>query len=73
MSMIDDIEAVIRGLPSEDQYRLARRLQDVLWAAWDRQIEEDAAAGRLDHLLDEVEADITAGRTRPLNELLDNS
>ena len=65
MSSVEEIESAIRKLPSEDQYRLAQRLQDVLWDAWDSQIEEDSKAGRLDHILAEVEADIAAGRTRP--------
>ena len=73
MSTVEEIEAAVRKLPSEEQYRLATRLQDVLWEAWDRQIEEDASSGRLDHIISEVEADIAAGRTRPLDELLDNS
>ena len=34
--------------------------------AWDRQIEADAKAGKLDWLAREVEEDIAAGRTRPL-------
>lgn len=73
MSTIEEIEAAIRTLPSDDQYRLAQRIQDVLWEAWDRQIEEDAKAGRLDHMLAEVDADIAAGRVKPLDEILDHS
>ncbi len=73
VSTIEEIEAAVRKLPAEDQYRLAQRLQDVLWEAWDRQIEEDARAGRLDSLLAEVEADIAAGRTKPLDEIVDHS
>ena len=37
---------------------------------WIRQIKADATAGRLDHLVDEARADIAAGRSRPLEELL---
>ena len=33
---------------------------------WDRQIEADAKAGRLDALISEAQADIAAGRIRPL-------
>ena len=73
MSTIEEIEAAIRTLPAHDQYRLAQRIQDVLWEAWDRQIEEDAEAGRLDHILEEVDADIAAGRVKPLDEILDHS
>ena len=72
-STVEEIEAAVRKLPAGEQYRLAKRLQDVLWEAWERQIEKDAASGRLDHVLSEVEADIARGRTRPLDELLDDS
>ena len=73
MSTVEEIEAAVRKLPAEEQYRLAKRLQDVLGEAWDRQIEEDAASGRLDHIISEVATDIAAGRAAPLDELLDNS
>ena len=73
MSTIEEIEAAIRTLSADDQYRLAQRIQDVLWEAWDRQIEEDAETGRLDHILAEVDADIAAGRVKPLDEILDHS
>ena len=32
---------------------------------WDRKIEEDVAAGRLDELANEALSDLRAGRTRP--------
>ena len=73
MSTIEEIEAAVRDLPAHEQVRLAKRLGDLLWEAWDRQIEEDARTGRLDHILTEVEADIAAGRTKPLNEVFDHS
>jgi len=34
--------------------------------AWDRQIERDAAAGKLDDLADEARSAHEAGRTKPL-------
>ncbi len=73
MSTVEEIESAIRKLPSADQYRLAQRLQDVLWEAWDRQIEKDSQSGQLDHILAEVDADIAAGRVKPLDEILDHS
>jgi len=73
MSTVQEIETAIRDLPVPDQWDLAKRLRERLGEAWDRQIAADAAAGRLDHLVVEVEADIKAGRTKPLNEVLDNA
>lgn len=41
---------------------------------WDRQIEQDSRpGGRLDSLLKKVQEDIAEGRTKPLDEILDNS
>ena len=34
--------------------------------AWDAQIEADARAGKLDHLVKEADADFEAGRCTPL-------
>jgi hypothetical protein len=34
--------------------------------AWDKQFEEDVAAGRLDHLAKQADADFEAGRCTPL-------
>lgn len=37
--------------------------------AWDRQIEEDTKAGRLDHLLEKAEENFKAGRYYEIEEL----
>lgn len=34
--------------------------------AWDKQFEDDVNAGRLDHLIAQVEANFEAGRSKPL-------
>ena len=73
MSTVEEIEAAVRSLPMEKQFELAQRLHDVLWDVWDSQIEDDAKSGRLDHILREVEMDISSGKTKPLDEVLDNS
>jgi hypothetical protein len=72
MSTVEEIEEAVRKLPAAEQLRLAQRLQDVLWDTWDLQIKQNEAAGCLDHLIAEVEEDIAAGRTTPLDEVLDN-
>jgi len=73
MSTVNEIESAIQQLPSEEKWGLLHRFHDTLWNDWDRQIEADAAAGRLDHLVQEVEADIVAGRVKPLDEIIDHS
>ena len=64
---VEEIEEAI-GKLSEQQFReLLCRMKARAAEAWDRQIEEDAEAGRLDFLLEELEDDIAAGRTKPLD------
>jgi hypothetical protein len=40
---------------------------------WDKQIEEDSASGRLDHVVAEIEAAIEAGKVKPLDEVINDS
>ncbi len=72
MSTVQEIEAAIAHLPTEDFLKLVDRLRSRHAAAWDRQIEEDAAAGRLDPLWEEARREIAEGKTRPLDELLND-
>ncbi len=73
MSTVEEIEAAIEKLPQDAQRELAHRLDVRLWDAWDAEIESDAEAGRLDHLVADVESDIANGRIKPLNDVLDHS
>jgi len=41
--------------------------------AWDRQIEANARAGRLDHPWQQAFEGIKAGRTKPLDEILNDT
>jgi len=63
---IREIEAAITRLPVRDVADLLTWLSEFHAQLWDRQIEEDASAGRLDSLLDEVEREYQAGLARPL-------
>ncbi len=58
MTRLEELEKVIASL-SEDDYRELRRwFLEGDWEKWDRQIEEDSKAGRLNFLVDEArEAD----------------
>ena len=62
MSSVNEIEeAVLRLTPAElDAFRAWFAEFDA--TAWDRQIEDDVAAGRLDALADEALEDHRAGR-----------
>ncbi len=73
MSTIAEIQTEITKLSQPERRELADWLAEIEADAWDAQIEEDIKAGRLDHLIAQAEADIAAGRTKPLDEVLDES
>lgn len=64
MSTLKEIEEAIAALPREELFRLREFVQDRFDDAWDRQMEEDAQAGRLDHLADAALAEYRTGITR---------
>jgi hypothetical protein len=67
MSTVDDIEAAISNLPPQDFARVRDGLLGQESRLWNKQIEQDAAAGRLKPLVEEIERNIQAGRTKPLD------
>lgn len=73
MSTIEEIEKAIGDLPRDEFWKLTDRLIERREAAWDAQIEADAASGRLDDLWAEADKEIEAGRTEPLDAFLDNT
>ena len=73
MSTVDEIEAAISNLPPADYVRLRDWLLERDNLLWDKQMEEDAASGRLDHLIQEVENAVAIGHVKPLNEVVDGS
>ena len=72
MSTVAKIRAEIEKLTPSEQRELAQWFAEMQADAWDAQIEEDIQTGRLNHLIVQAEADIAAGRTMPLDEVLDN-
>jgi hypothetical protein len=62
MSTIQEIEDAIRKLPAEDLAALRAWFAEFDAAAWDRQFEQDVAAGRLDTLAEEALSDLREGR-----------
>jgi hypothetical protein len=67
--MMPDVESIERQIERLDDHALAQ-LRDWLIEydhhRWDRQIEADSAAGKLDSLVEEALAEYRAGKTRPL-------
>jgi hypothetical protein len=61
MGDIKAIEQAIVALPAEELAKFRQWFAEFDGAAWDRQIEQDAASGRLDSLAAEALADYRSG------------
>ena len=74
MSTVTEIIEAVKSLNGEEKSEFLVRLNEVDFDdAWDRQIEADAQAGQLDYLWHEALEDINAGRTKPLDEILNDA
>ena len=62
MSTIAEIEDAVRRLSPEDLAAFREWFVQLDAEAWDRQIAEDVAAGRLDSLAEETLEDLRQGR-----------
>lgn len=54
MSKVNEIKAVIEALPEEEYVHLRQWFSERDWQKWDKQIEKDSQAGRLDFLIKEA-------------------
>ena len=63
---VQEIEKAITQLPTLEISRLAAWFEEYQADLWDRQIEVDALAGRLDTLGAEADREFEAGRCQPL-------
>lgn len=66
MSSVEEIERKVSELPPEDLRRFREWFGEFEAELWDRQIERDLRAGRLDALVEEARTEHRSGRTRPL-------
>ncbi|MER8484773.1 hypothetical protein [Mesorhizobium sp. M1322] len=66
MSKLEQIEKSVAELSPEELKAFAAWFEALQADMWDRQIETDAKAGRLDKLAEHALADHRAGRTRSL-------
>ncbi len=74
MSTVVEIIDAVKSLDEQEKGEFLEKLTEVDFDdAWDRQIEADAKAGRLDHLWQQSLEDIEAGRTKPLDEILNDT
>ncbi len=66
MGKIEKIEQDIQALSPEELAQFRAWFLEYDWAIWDRQIERDADAGRLDDLATRALRDHAAGKTTPI-------
>ena len=66
MSTLIEIERAVCGLAADELAAFRAWFAEYDADAWDRQIETDIAAGRLDALAEEALADLRAGRCSDL-------
>ncbi len=66
MGNVKSIEKAVEALPPSDLAEFRRWFAEFDAAAWDRQIDQDAASGKRDSLAAEVLADFQSGSARDL-------
>jgi hypothetical protein len=66
MTRVEQLEQRIVELNPDEFAQLREWLMEQDWADWDRQIERDAASGKLDRLVKQALADHAAGKSRLL-------
>lgn len=65
MLTVEEIESAIARLKPDEVHAVADWLQEFRDELWDRQIEADAQAGRLNGLIEEARSAYRTGRTTP--------
>jgi hypothetical protein len=74
MSTVTEIIEAVKSLGLEEKGEFLTRLIEVDFDdAWDRQMTADAESGKLDTLWQQALEDIKAGRTKPLDEVLNDA
>jgi hypothetical protein len=66
MGNVERIEQDIQALSPEELAQFRAWFLAYDWAAWDRQLERDVQAGKLDKLADRALRDHNTGKTKPL-------
>jgi hypothetical protein len=66
MSEVEQIEDRIKKLSAEELAKLRAWFAEFDAQAWDRQIEADSRAGKLDRLIEKSVAEHKAGKSTPL-------
>jgi hypothetical protein len=63
---VAELERAVKKLSPQELNRFREWFNEYFADMWDKQIEADAKAGRLDKILAEAEAEYNAGLSKPL-------
>lgn len=63
---VQDIEVAVTKLSPEDFAEFRRWFAEHDWKLWDKKIERDSAAGKLDRLADEALQELRSGKCRDI-------
>ena len=66
MTKLEQIEKSVAELSEDELKAFAKWFEELQAERWDKQIEADAKAGKLDKFAEKALAEHRAGRTRPL-------
>jgi hypothetical protein len=66
MTKLEKIEESVANLSHDEFWRFAEWFAELQAERWDRQIEQDAKAGRLDKVIAQAKAEIAAGKVTTL-------
>lgn len=66
MTTVAEITGAVKRLPKRELARFRKWFADYDAQIWDRQLEADVTAGRLDAFVREANRDHRSGRTKPL-------
>lgn len=66
MSKVDDLKAEIGRLPAREVAEIFRWLSQQDWERWDKEIEADSAAGKLDFLAREAREEKSKGNLKDM-------
>jgi hypothetical protein len=71
MSTVAEIKSAIKVLKPQETREVGDLVDELREELWDRQIDADVKAGRLDKLAEKALEDYRAGRIKPMDEILD--
>lgn len=73
MSTVQKIKAAISALPDADFREVSRAVDEMEAERFDRALGEAAQSGKLEAWLKRVDAEIDAGRGKPLDEVVNDA